>query len=111
MAGFAVQHPDSRLVHPYDVKQSSFYGEDKSVGGYYSFCIDNQNSFSGKLIELYVSSFKIGGWQKYEKELEELHLNVQNFTVCAELHSNFQHLKLKLISFEEHHRYPGEKHE
>ncbi|XP_037045443.1 transmembrane emp24 domain-containing protein 6-like [Bradysia coprophila] len=79
MAGFAVQHPDNRLVHPYAVKDSSFYADDKSIGGYYNFCIDN-HSFTSILVELYVSSFKIDGWQKYEKELEELHLNVANFT-------------------------------
>jgi len=81
MVGFAVQHPDGRMVHPYEVKQTSSYADDKSIGGYYSFCIDNQHSrFASKLVELYISSMKLDGWQKFEKEMEELHLNVQNFT-------------------------------
>ncbi len=86
MAGFAVQHPDNRLVHPYRVQQTSSYADDKSTGGYYSFCIDNQYSkYSPKTVELYISSMKIDGWQKIEKELQDLHLNVQNFTVCKNI--------------------------
>lgn len=82
MIGFAVQHPDGRIVHPYELKPSSSYADDKSSGGYYNFCIDNQHSrYSGKTVELYISSMKIDGWQQYEKEIEELHLNIKNFTV------------------------------
>lgn len=82
MIGFTVQHPDGRIVHSFEKKQSSSYADEKSIGGYYNFCIDNQYSrYAGKLIELYVSSMKIDGWQKFEKEIEDLHLNVQNFTV------------------------------
>lgn len=82
MIGFAVQHPDHRIVHPYKVAQSTSYADDKSIGGYYSFCIDNQYSrYAGKLIVLYLSSLKMDSWQKFEKEIKDLHLNVQNFTV------------------------------
>lgn len=82
MTGFSVQHPNGSIVHPYQTKQSSSYADDKSIGGYYGFCIDNQHStFAGRLVELYISSMKMDGWQKYEKEIEDLHLNIQNFTV------------------------------
>lgn len=82
MIGFIVLHPNGTIVHSYEKKQSSSYADEKSIGGYYHFCIDNQYSrYAGKLVELYVSSMKIDGWQKIEKELEALHLNVQNFTV------------------------------
>lgn len=85
MVGFAVQHPNNRMVHPYEMKESSSYADDNSMGGFYSFCIDNQHSkFVGKLVDIYVSSMVIDGWQKYEKEIEALHLNIQNFTVYNE---------------------------
>lgn len=82
MIGFAVQHPNNTMVHPYAVKESSTYADDKSTGGFYSFCMDNQQSkFIGRLVDLYITTAEIDGWQKYEKEIQDLHLNIQNFTV------------------------------
>lgn len=82
MAGFAVRHPNGSIAHPYEVKQWSSYGDNNSTGGYYSFCVYNQYStYAAKIVAMYISSMKMGGWQQYEKELEELHLNIKNFTV------------------------------
>ena len=82
MAGFAVRHPDGTVVHPYQWQQHSEYTDQTSTGGYYSVCIDNQFSrFAGKLINLYITVIRYDEWDKYSKEIEELQLNMQNFTV------------------------------
>lgn len=82
MAGFAVRNPNNEIVHPYQWQQSSEYTDQNSAGGYYAVCIDNQFSrFTGKLVNLYITVIKYDEWDQYAKELEELHLNIQNFTV------------------------------
>ncbi|KAK9886021.1 hypothetical protein WA026_014807 [Henosepilachna vigintioctopunctata] len=81
MAGFAVRNPKGEIVHPYQWKTSSEYQEQTSEGGYYSVCIDNQFSrFAGKLISVYMTVVRYNLWEKYTKEVEELNLNMENFT-------------------------------
>jgi hypothetical protein len=44
-------------------------------------CIDNQFSrFAGKLVNLYITVVKYDDWEKFTKEIEDLNLNMQNFT-------------------------------
>lgn len=82
MAGFAVRHPSGTIVHPYQWLSTSEYTDDKSTGGYYSVCVDNQFArFSGKLVNLYLTVVKYDEWAKYAAEIEELQVNMQNFTV------------------------------
>lgn len=82
MAGFAVRHPNGQIVHPYQWQPSSEYTDQQSTGGYYSVCIDNQFSrFAGKLVNLYLTVIRYDEWDKYAKEIEELQLNIHNFTV------------------------------
>ncbi|KAI4460454.1 transmembrane emp24 domain-containing protein [Holotrichia oblita] len=81
MAGFAVRHPSGQIVHPYQWRPSSEYQDEKSTGGYYSVCIDNQFSrFADKLVNLYITVVRYDQWEKYAKELEEINLNMENFT-------------------------------
>lgn len=83
MAGFAVRNPTGQIVHPYQWKPSSEYQEEKSNGGYYSVCIDNQFSrFAGKLVNIYMTVVRYNLWEQYTKEVEELNVNMENFTVC-----------------------------
>ena len=59
MAGLAIRNPRNEIVHPYSWQQNSEYEETAKEGGYYSICIDNQFSrFSGKLINLYITTFR-----------------------------------------------------
>lgn len=82
MAGFAVRHPDGRVVKPYQWQPSAEYTEQAAVGGYYAICLDNQFSrFAGKLVNIYITVIKYEEWAKYAKEIEGLQLNIQNFTV------------------------------
>lgn len=82
MAGFAVRHPSGNVVHPYQWQQSAEYTDQTSTGGYYAVCIDNQFSrFAGKLISLYLTVIKYDEWDRYAKEINELEVSVQNFTV------------------------------
>lgn len=82
MAGFAVRHPSGNIVHPYQWQQSSEYTDQTSTGGYYAVCIDNQFSrFAGKLISLYLTVIKYDEWDRFSKEINELEVSVQNFTV------------------------------
>lgn len=82
MCGFAVRHPNGQIVHPYEWRQSAEYADQTSSGGYYAVCIDNQFSrFAGKLVNLYLSVIRYDMWEKYAKEVEELDMNIQNFTV------------------------------
>lgn len=86
MAGFAVRHPSGNIVHPYQWQANSDYTDQTSTGGYYSVCIDNQFSrFAGKLINIYITVIKYDEWDKYTKEIEDLQLNMNNFTVSIEL--------------------------
>ncbi|XP_055382654.1 transmembrane emp24 domain-containing protein B [Condylostylus longicornis] len=81
MAGFAVRNPAGQIVKPYQWQPSADYTDQTSPGGYYSVCIDNQFSrFAGKLINIYITVVKYDAWDKYAKEIEELQLNMQNFT-------------------------------
>lgn len=84
MAGFAVRHPSGAIVHPYQWVGSSDYTDDKSTGGYYAVCVDNQFArFSGKLVNLYLTVVKYEEWAQYAQEIEALQVNMQNFTVSV----------------------------
>nr|CAI5839848.1 unnamed protein product [Callosobruchus analis] len=81
MAGFAVRHPSGQIVHPYQWKPSSEYQDQTSTGGYYSVCIDNQFSrFAGKLVNIYMTVVRYDMWDKFTQEVEELNMNMENFT-------------------------------
>lgn len=81
MAGFAVRNAIGQIVHPYQWKPNSEYQEEKSEGGYYSVCIDNQFSrFAGKLVNIYMTVVRYNLWEQYTKEVEELNVNMENFT-------------------------------
>ncbi|XP_049777238.1 transmembrane emp24 domain-containing protein 5 [Schistocerca cancellata] len=82
MAGFAVRHPNGQIVHPYQWRPSAEYQEQTSTGGYYSVCIDNQFSrFAAKLVNLYITVIRYDQWDKFTKEMEEMNLSVENFTM------------------------------
>lgn len=82
MAGFAVRHPSGTIVHPYQWQANADYTDQTSTGGYYAVCIDNQFSrFAGKLVNLYITVIKYDEWEKFSKEIEELQVNMSNFTV------------------------------
>lgn len=82
MAGFAVRHPNGQIVHPYQWKASGEYQDQSSTGGYYAVCIDNQFSrFADKLVNLYLTVVRYDQWDKYTKEIEEINMNMENFTV------------------------------
>lgn len=84
MAGFAVRNPQNQIVKPYQWQASSDFTEQSVSGGYYSVCIDNQFSrFAGKLVNIYITVVKYDAWEQYAKEIEELQLNMQNFTVSV----------------------------
>lgn len=81
MAGFAVRNPAGEVVKPYQWQATADYTDQVSPGGYYSVCIDNQFSrFASKLVNIYITVVKYDAWDKYAKEIEELQLNMQNFT-------------------------------
>lgn len=83
MAGFAVRHPNGQIVHPYQWKANSEYQDQSSSGGYYAVCIDNQFSrFADKLVNLYLTVVRYDQWDKYTKEIEDINMNMENFTVC-----------------------------
>lgn len=98
MIGFAVQHPDGRMVHEYKVTDTSSYADDKSTGGYYNFCLYNhQHTFADKLVNIYLSSMLMEGWEKYQKEISDLHLSIKNFTVRRYLNfTSFDNIKIFL---------------
>lgn len=91
MAGFAVRNPAGQIVHPYQWKANSEYQDQSSVGGYYSVCIDNQFSrFAAKLVNLYITVVRYDLWDQYTKEVEELNMNMENFTVnCCDWSQKF----------------------
>ncbi|CAG0896230.1 unnamed protein product, partial [Darwinula stevensoni] len=88
MAGFAVRHPKGHHVQPYQWKSETEYEEEKSEGGFYELCIDNQFSrFADKLVNLYLTTFRqVPGpnshdkWEKYTQDLQALDVDVANFT-------------------------------
>lgn len=90
MAGFAVRNPQGQIIHPYQWKANSEYQEQTITGGYYSVCIDNQFSkFAGKLVNIYITVVRYDLWQKYTQDVEELNMNMENFTVNISLHIHF----------------------
>ena len=65
----------------YDKIRKEFKSDKYFSGGYYSVCIDNQFSrFAGKLVNLYITVVKYDDWERFTKEIEDLNLNMQNFT-------------------------------
>uniref|UniRef100_U5ES02 Putative logjam n=1 Tax=Corethrella appendiculata TaxID=1370023 RepID=U5ES02_9DIPT len=97
MAGFAVRNPKGEIVHPYQWQASSDYTDGNSMGGYYAVCIDNQFSrFASKLVNLYLTVIRYEEWEKFTKEIEDLNVNMNNFTttisnVERNLHDMFQY--------------------
>lgn len=84
MAGFAVRNPRGEIVHPYQWQASSDYTDGASMGGYYAVCIDNQFAkFASKMVNLYLTVIRYDEWEKYTKEIEDLNVNMNNFTVCT----------------------------
>ncbi|XP_060528217.1 transmembrane emp24 domain-containing protein B [Cylas formicarius] len=102
MAGFAVRNPANTIVHPYQWKPNSEYQEQSSPGGYYSVCIDNQFSrFAGKLVNIYITVVRYDLWSQYTKDVEELNLNMENFTSSImEVERNINHM----LQFQHHSR-------
>ncbi|XP_030761922.1 transmembrane emp24 domain-containing protein 5 [Sitophilus oryzae] len=95
MAGFAVRNPQGQIVHPYQWKSNSEYQEQVvGEGGYYSVCIDNQFSkFAGKLVNIYLTVVRYDLWEKYTKEVEELNMNMENFTASiTDVEKNINHM-------------------
>jgi len=103
MAGFAVRNPAGEVVKPYQWQATADYTDQVSPGGYYSVCIDNQFSrFAGKLVNIYITVVKYDAWDKYAKEIEQLQLNMQNFTVSQtgfQTHPNIHLQIFTLIYF------------
>ncbi|XP_076049153.1 p24 family member logjam isoform X2 [Oratosquilla oratoria] len=97
MAGMGVRNPKGEIVHPYQWKQSDEYEEVSQTGGYYGVCLDNQFSkFAGKLVNLYMTTFRYDLWEKYTQELEQMDISVNNFTssisgVDKHIHSMLQY--------------------
>ena len=60
MAGFAVRHPKGHHVLPYKwVQDTEYENEEKSEGGNYELCVDNQFSrYADKLVNLYITTFR-----------------------------------------------------
>ncbi|GAB0098226.1 Transmembrane emp24 domain-containing protein [Sergentomyia squamirostris] len=102
MAGFAVRHPSGQIVHPYQWQPSSEYTDQTSTGGYYSVCVDNQFSrFAGKLVNIYITVIRYDEWDKYAKEIEELQLNIHNFTSTIK---NVERNINDMLQFQSHSR-------
>ncbi|XP_053664156.1 uncharacterized protein LOC128713321 [Anopheles marshallii] len=81
MAGFAVRNPRGEIVHPYQWQASSDYTDGAAMGGFYAVCIDNQFSrFASKLVNLYITVIRYEEWEKFTKEIEDLNVNMNNFT-------------------------------
>ncbi|GLV44513.1 logjam [Carabus blaptoides fortunei] len=102
MAGFAVRHPNGQIVHPYQWRANSEYQDQTSTGGYYAVCIDNQFSrFADKLVNLYLTVVRYDQWDKYTKEIEDINMNMENFThsiVTVERNIN------EMLQFQHHSR-------
>lgn len=81
MAGFAVRNQQNEIVHPYQWQASSDYTENQSKGGYYAVCVDNQFSrFAAKLVNIYITVIRYDEWEKYAQEIQDLNVNMQNFS-------------------------------
>uniref|UniRef100_A0A2M3ZE76 Putative membrane trafficking protein emp24/gp25l/p24 family n=2 Tax=albitarsis series TaxID=58233 RepID=A0A2M3ZE76_9DIPT len=81
MAGFAVRNPRGEIVHPYQWQTTSDYTDAAAMGGFYAVCIDNQFSrFASKLVNLYITVIRYEEWEKFTKEIEDLNVNLNNFT-------------------------------
>lgn len=82
MAGFQVRNPKGVIVHPYQWQTNADYTDSAATGGYYAVCLDNQFSrFASKLINVYLTVVRYDDWEKFTKEIEDLNVNMQNFTV------------------------------
>lgn len=90
MAGFAVRNPKGEIVKPYEWVPNSDYTDNGSQGGYYGVCVDNQFSrFASKLVNIYITVIRYDEWEKYAQEIQDLNINMQNFSVSFFLLSLF----------------------
>ncbi|KAF7272277.1 hypothetical protein GWI33_014936 [Rhynchophorus ferrugineus] len=62
MAGFAVRNPQGQIIHPYQWKPNSEYQEQTIT------------------VNIYITVVRYDLWQKYTQEVEELNMNMENFT-------------------------------
>ena len=50
--------------------------------GEYSFCFSNRmNRYSSKVVYFYLLSYVYADWERFANEVQELHGEMQNFTV------------------------------
>ena len=78
--GMTVRNPDMEDVYPYMVTASSEYEEENAKAGYYSVCLDNRSSFSTKLVNIFLSTFRKDLYIHIDQELQDMDVTVQNFT-------------------------------
>lgn len=103
-AGFAIRDPTGGFAMPYQWSESVDHDQNAvPIPGYYAFCIDNSPSrFTGKIISLYVASFKRDEWESYVGELSGLEVTVSNFTTS--LSNVDQHIASMLKSLDHSRR-------
>ncbi|MCL4127900.1 UNVERIFIED_CONTAM: hypothetical protein GTU68_000207 [Idotea baltica] len=99
-AGMGVRNPANEIIHNYSWKQNDEYEETSEAGGYYSVCLDNQFSrFAGKLVNLYITTFRGTIMEKYTAETEELDIGVNNFTESIKNVDQKIHMMLQYQSY------------
>lgn len=81
LVGVALQHSNGSMVYNHEVEASTHFTDHFSAEGYYIICLDNPSTFANRLVSIYIHVVKHKEWAAYAKEIEELHLNIQNFTV------------------------------
>lgn len=69
------------MVLPYEVGATAQYTGTESPKGYYIICMHNPSAYTKRVVNMYIHVVKHKDWDDYIKEIEDLHLNIKNFTV------------------------------
>ena len=65
--------------------------------GPYAICLDNSMSrLNSKLVYMYIVTYVQDKWEEYVKEIDDLHLTMENFTVSSFYLSSALHLFLSI---------------
>lgn len=81
LIGVAINHSNGTVVYNYQVELSTHFTDHYTAEGYYTICLYNPTTFSSRLVSLYIHVVKHKEWEAYVKEIDDLHLNIKNFTV------------------------------
>ncbi|KAI0220129.1 Transmembrane emp24 domain-containing protein 1 [Lamellibrachia satsuma] len=87
---FAIMKPDGSILREFTWTSEGTANEKIEQEGVYALCIDNTISrFSGKLVDLYLSTYVVSDWHAFGRSVEEFTISVKTVRTSLDNVRNF----------------------